>query len=183
MFASCAPALHGRIWRGAAQGIYTSAPLLAGLLCFCCRGTVISALESTAAGILKRLADMEAERNKSEAARKKLKMVQAPSGEEEMGEEEKVAVIHNPILATAPATSVEHKARVGGSAAVQEPPGEDSSGSGQHCEDTHAAESEDPAKVWRMHSDEQGDVWYSNKVSGAVVWELPADGVLKKSMK
>jgi hypothetical protein len=46
-----------------------------------------------------------------------------------------------------------------------------------------SSQAPDPANIWRRHSDDTGDVWFSNTLSGQVVWDLPEGAVLKKSFR
>jgi hypothetical protein len=103
LLASCAPSCHARWWRGVAFFIgHTLGPLCALLCCCCCRARAVDTFHGIAAGVLKRLADLEEHRVKSEAAKSKLKLTSVPAAAA-AGEAPLPAVV-NPLLYNVKAT-------------------------------------------------------------------------------
>jgi hypothetical protein len=103
MLATCAPGCHARFWRGVAFFIgHSLGPLCALLCCCCCRARAIDAFHGVAAGVLKRLADLEEHHVKSEAAKRKLAS-SAPRAA--AAEEAPLPAVTNPLFHTLQATS------------------------------------------------------------------------------
>ena len=77
--AACAPGCHASFWRALAFFVgHTLGPLCALACCCCCHARARDAFDGVAAGVLKRLADLEEDRRKSAAARSQLKLTAAP---------------------------------------------------------------------------------------------------------
>lgn len=176
VFSSCAPATHGRVWRGVAYFIGHTLLAPVACLCLCCAGSARGAMEGVAAGILKRLGDMEEDRKKAGVARSKLKLIATPSsgsmgggddgggarvegggdGEGERGGEgvgvgegeDSTTTTHNPLLFLSPSAT--------GS-------GKESSGSGG-----------EKKGVWKRYQDGT-DVWYVHSVTQESRWSAPAE--------
>ncbi len=78
--AACAPGCHASFWRTLAFFIgHTLGPLCALTCCCCCRARARDAFDGVAAGVLKRLADLDEDRRKSAAAITQLKLTAAPA--------------------------------------------------------------------------------------------------------
>ena len=78
--AACAPGCHASFWRALAFFVgHTLGPLCALTCCCCCRARARDTFDGVAAGVLKRLADLEEDRRKSAAARSQLKLTAAPA--------------------------------------------------------------------------------------------------------
>ena len=177
LLGACAPALHARLWQGAAGWMaHTAAPACRRSRCCPARGAAL--LESAAAGILKGLADLAEARRKTALAQKTLTRapaagggggggaaaaaLEAPVAAGSAGGRAALATVGNPLLQGAAGA-----AAAAGSAPA--PGGAASSGGG-------TAPAPAPSK-WTRHSDGT-DVWYSSVETGEVAWDLPAGAAL-----
>ena len=170
MFAACAPAAHGGMWRGVAGFLAkTLAPFFVAACCLACLGRRLKGLlEVQAVGILRRLEDMEEERKKAHKAHSAL--VAPPR--EPQAEEGPISVV-SPLHAGGPAAPAPATSLESGTAPLATP-GTPLATTGTGVPDNSAQAL--TVGVWKMHSDET-DVWFSNSVTGQVVWALPEGAV------
>ncbi len=87
---------------------HTLGPLCALVCCCCCRAYAVDTFQGVAAGVLKRLSDLEEHRVKSAAEKSKLKLVSVPAavrvGGGAVGEEAPLPAEVNPLFHPARAT-------------------------------------------------------------------------------
>jgi hypothetical protein len=189
------PACHGRAWRGVAHLCAHRAAPTAAALCCCCRASAAAAVEMFAAGILKRLGDMEVERKKAAVAHSKLKLVlQAPAAAAEgagdaVGSELMVNPLRAARLRGAPkerwarrqdeatgdvwyARGEETVWEVPDGEEVEEEGGAEAGAAAEVA--AKAAAHEQPAEWWTRHED-TSDVWYTRGAD--TVWDLPRGAV------